>query len=254
LRGATDSGFTAHSFTRSTDARSVVIGPAELLDAKPGFVIAAVSADRRALALLNPDTGAVKVLRVSAEGSTVESKTEWKVPGAYSAAFSPDANRVLVNCSGLGPEAATHRLCLYRTSDGKEERELPALARGEAAWSADGRTAMTSNGTDVSTLWNTDDWKPRCVLRGHLGGDATSFALATDGRTALIVRDGRAHLVSTTDGAVLITLELTDAASFCLGVQPLGAGRFAAVQLDGRLDLLDVAAWQAALAPLGLAW
>jgi WD40 repeat protein len=253
-RVSTYSGISAHPFSVSPDGQSVDIGPAESIDPSRGFTIAAVSADRRWLALTNSDDGTVKVLRVSAIGAVVEKKLEWPVPGAYSAAFSPDGERLLVNCSGTGEDLAAQHLRLYRTADGTVERELPAQARGEVVWSADGTTAMTSNGSDSSTIWNTADWTPRCRLTGELGGDATTFTLAADGRTALVFRDNWINVISTAAGQVITRLELRDANGFCLALRQIAPGRFAALQLDGRIDLLDVDAWNAELTKLGLGW
>ena len=253
-RASTQSGLSSHAFTASTDGQMVAIGPAATKDPAPGFMLAAVSADHRALALTNAATGTVKLVRVSANGAEVESSVEWPASGASSAAFSPDASQLLVNCTGAGPDAAAQRVCVYRTMDGTVERVLPAEARGEAVWSADGATAMTSNGTESSTVWNTANWIPRCVLGGSLGGDSTTFTLAADGRTALVLRDNWAQLISTADGALLARLELTDANGFCLGLRQFKPGQFTALQMDGRIDLLDVDAWRAALLPLGLGW
>jgi hypothetical protein len=232
----------------------VEVGPAEVVDPAGGFILTSVSSDRRTLALVNNETGTMRVLRVTADGSRIEARSEWPILGVYSAALSPDATLILVNCDGASPNAAAEKLCVYRTADGSVLRELPAEARGEAVWCADGHTAMTTNGTGTSTIWNTANWIPRCTLGEDLGGDITTFTLADNGRTALVFRDNWINVLSTSDGQVVARLELRDANGFCLAFREIAPGRFAALQIDGRLDLLDTVAWNTELTKLGLGW
>ncbi|HLP08885.1 MAG TPA: WD40 repeat domain-containing serine/threonine protein kinase [Opitutaceae bacterium] len=252
LRCSNASGL--QSFPLSPARETVGIGTALPLEPIEGFLLSSATPDRRVLALVNTNTGLLRLVRVDVSGTRIESCTEWSVPGAYSAALSPDGAQLLVNCTGVGPEAAAQRLRVYRTADGAVLRELPAQACGEATWSTDGSTAMTSNGLAASTVWNTADWTPRCTLGDGHGGNATTFALSGDGRTAVVFHDNWLHLFATADGAPIVRLELRDANGFCLGLRETAPGRFAAVQIDGRIDLLDTTAWNTELTKLGLGW
>jgi WD40 repeat protein len=227
--------------------------PRSALSNYPGFVLTDHQRDGRRLALVDMDHGRVKVLETGPEGAKVLCR--WETPAANAGALSPDGEQVLVNCSVTGTNAGSLRLKLHRVADGSVLRELPGIPSCDAAWSADGTVALTSNGQKLSTLWNTANWQPLATLEGQLGGDISSFALAPDGSYAAINRDEFIYLVSTRNGALLARLELPGASGLCSGIRFLPDGRrFAVLWRDGRIDLLDPAALQAALKPLGLGW
>ncbi|QYM78150.1 protein kinase [Horticoccus luteus] len=250
---STLNGLQQRELVRRSDGREIEFGPPQLIDAEPGFAIAAYSADRLRCALVNFETGAVKIIERSSGG--LRNRAHWTTPGVYGAAFSPDAAEVLVNCSGQGPAGGEQRLRVHRVDDGAVVAELPARVSCDVAWSRDGRTVLTSNGPSESILWDTATWQPRVKLAGELGGDATSFALSPDEAYAVIVRDNHIHLVAMTDGKAFATIELPDAADLATGVKFLPDGhRFAILWPDSRIDILDPAALRASLDPLGLAW
>lgn len=246
------SGLHRHMLAPAVDG-GLAFGPAQILDAEPGFVMPACSTDRRRCVLVNFETGAVKIVEPSPTGAVIRSR--WTTPGVYNAALSPDAEKILVNTAGQGPAGAAQRLRVHRVADGTVLAELPGRVSCDAAWSADGRTALTSNGPAESTLWDTATWQPRVKLTGDLGGDSSSFALSPDNRYAVIVRDGRIHLASLVDGVPFATLEAPDGASIASAVKFMPDGhRFLVLWPDGRIDLVDPDALRAALVPLGLAW
>lgn len=227
------------------------VGAPELLDPEPGLGITDHLPDGRRLVLTAAEGNWVKVVEVSHDRFRVVRR--WPVPGAYSAALSPQGDRVLVNGTGTGPDAARQRVQVFQLADGKVVAELPGQAFGETAWSGDGRTAMTSNGQKESILWDTTPWKPRVTLRGALAGNISSFQLSPDGTEAVVVRDRLVHLLSTVAGTELMLIDLPDAPGLASSIRYLPDGhRFGVLWHDGRLDIIDPEAIRAELAARGL--
>ena len=227
-------------------------GPAEPLDPEPGHLISDHTSDGRRLLLINQETGTVRIVDV--EAGTARQVSRIPVPDAYSGAFSPDRSQVLINLAGLGTNASGLHPALFRVADGKRLMEFQEHASSDVSWSANGNTALTSNGQTRSVLWNTADWKPRAVLEGPIGGDTTTFALSGDGAFAVICRDQTVHLVAP-DGQILTRFEVSESTGFAAGVRFLPDGkRFAIHWRDGRIDLVEPEALRRGLAPLGLAW
>ncbi len=249
---STLSGLSRYPLVVAVDG-SVSFGPAQKLDPEPGFVMPAYSADRHRCLLANVRTGDVKIVEPSATAAVTRSR--WKTPGVYNVAFSPDGQKIVVNCSGQGPDAAAQRLRVHRVADGAVIAELGAPPSCDAAWSNDGRTVLTSNGQAESLLWDTGTWSPRARLIGELGGNATTFALSPDGSYAVVMRDDHINLVSTTNGVPFAKLEAPSASSLATLVKFMPDGRrFLVLWPDGRIDVVNPAALRSALKPLGLAW
>jgi hypothetical protein len=155
----------------------------------------------------------------------------------------------------MGPDGASHRIRVYRISDGTVVRELPGNVSCDTAWSADGRTAMTSNGAKETTLWDATDWHVKAVLKDELGGDITSFAIAPDCSYAVITHDDRVHLVSTANGESLASFESPNASGLSASIRFLPDERqFAILWRDGRVDVIDPRVLRDSLAQIGLAW
>lgn len=229
------------------------IGPAETIRSEPGFTVIERSADRRRWLQLNADDGSIRVLELRADG--LHEISHWQTPGAYSAAFSPDAAQVIVNCDGVREGAADQRLRVYRTADGAMLKELPAPVSGDVKWSADGRTAVTSNAFAESYIWNTADWSIRARLAAPLGGNITSFAVSPDSRHVAVVNDDVFHFLSATDGARLFSVPLpgTSGLSATAKFSPDGQS-VAVLWRDGRIDIVEPFAFQQKLTSLGLGW
>ncbi len=251
LHCSTLGGLTAVPVADTADGQ-VRFRPPVALDPEPGFAITDHTADGRRVVLVNNETGTLKFLAVN--GSTVRRLARWSADGLYSAAVSPDGETLLATCGGAGENPAAQRVRVHR-ADGSVVRELAGDAAGEAAWSAAGRWALTSNGPTGSTLWDTRDWRAVAHLTGGLAGNATTFALAPDGSLAVIASQTGIHLVSTADGSRLASFEIPGVSGLVAAVRFLpGSQRVGVLWRDGRLDLFDVAALRAGLAPLGLAW
>ncbi len=229
------------------------LGAPETLDAEKGFTLAAHSVDRRRMLLIDGNGGRVKVLQIGTTGVTTLS--HWAVSGIYGGGFSGDGEAVLLNCSGLGPDAASQHLRVYRVRDGAVLHELTAPVSCDVAWSADGRTAMTSNGVDRSMLWNAATWQPIADLHGELGGNPTTFALSPNSQYAVVTRDDGIMLLSAQDGRRLAGWKSPGCSGLAVAVRFLPDGRrFAVLWRDGRIDVIDPEAIRQGLRPLGLAW
>ena len=155
----------------------------------------------------------------------------------------------------MGPDAAAQRIRVYRVNDGAMVKELPGPVSCDTAWSADGRTAMTSQRATETTIWNTADWTPRQVLKGELGGDVTTFAIAPDSTYAAVTHDDRIHFVSLKDGELLATFTSPGGSGLAASVRFLpDRKRFAVLWREGRIDLVNPEAMRQGLATVGLAW
>lgn len=241
------------SFDLTPDGKgSVSLGPPTTLDSTSGFLMTDHTADRTRFVCVSPEANRVRVLEAK-DGQVREIKA-WKVQDPYSAALDPKGERVVVNCGSEEPNAPL-RVRVYAVATGEPVAELPVRPVGETAWSADGSVLMTSNGPEESTLWDSATWKPRLVLRGRLGGNITTFALAPDGASVVIARDEQVNLVDARSGAVMARFECPEASGLAAGVRFLPDGRrFAVLWRDGRVDVLNPAALQAELALHGLGW
>jgi WD40 repeat protein len=237
---------------RPDPAGGLAAGPAEMLDAERGFELSARTEDRRRILLVDQEHGRVKVEELAAGKARLIGN--WSVPGVYTGAFGPGGDQILVNCSGQGPNASVQRLRVYR-ADGTVVRELPAPVSCDAAWSADGSVALTSDGNHDSVIWNTADWTPRVKLAGALGGNITTFALSPDGSYAVIENDRALNLVSTRDGKAYATLNVPESSGLSATIRFAPDGkRIAMLWNEGRVDVIDPAALRAALGKIGLAW
>ncbi len=253
-RCSSGSVFTSYPVT-SRHGRGLELGTGQPLGTEKGFYIADVSADRQRIVLLNLASGTVRIVTVDHDGGKLKTLAQWVVPGVYNAALSPDGEQLITNSSGTGPEPASQRIRVYRTHDGTALRELDARISCDVAWSADGRTVITSNGTEKTLLWDTSDWHVKAQLTGELGGDVTTYAIAPDSSYAVITHDDRIHLVSTRDGALLGSFESPGATGLAAGVRFLpDRKRFAILWRDGRVDLVDPEVLRRGLAEIGLAW
>ena len=251
-RSSTSSGFVRYPLIAQPDG-TTAIGPGEPLGGEKGFFIADETPDRQRIVLLNFATGGVKIVRV--DGDKLETLSHWTVPGIYSASLNPDATQLLTNCTNMGPERAAQRVRVFRVSDGAMIKELPGEVSCDAAWSTDGRTAMTSQRATKTTIWNTADWTPRTVLEGELGGDVTTFAISPDSSYAVVTHDDRIHFVSTLDGSLLATFTSPAATGLAASVRFLpDRKRFAVLWREGRIDLVDPEAMRRSLATIGLGW
>jgi len=245
------SGFTGLSRLpiRRTSEGLTEIGPAETLDPDADFVMTDRSADRRRLVLVSAQSGLVKVVELA--GTGIRELRRWEVTGAYSAAFSPEADRLLVNCVGGGPMKM--RVC--RVSDGSTVAEPDGEAFGEAVWSGDGTVAMTTNGQQESRVWDASTWKLRARITGRAGGNITSFQLSPDGSYAVSVRDGTVHLLWTRDGSEFATFQPPNSPGMASAVRFLPDGRrFGILWRDSQLDIVDPEAIRAQLETHGLGW
>ncbi|HTH47231.1 MAG TPA: serine/threonine-protein kinase [Candidatus Limnocylindria bacterium] len=252
IRGSNRSGLWRHPI-RHDAAGQLSLGPPELLDPETRLIMTDHSPDGRRFVFVSPWMEMVKVVEVTPDG--MRPLGRWSVPGAYSAALSPSGKEVLVNCCGTDPHLALQRLRVYRVTDGSVVKELPAQAFGEAVWSSEGHTAMTSNNQDQSILWDTATWTPRATLTGALGGNISTFILNADGTQAIVARDEHVHLVSCTNGAEIGLFESPQSAGLASAVRFLPGGHgLGILWRDGRIDLFDPAALRKELSALGLDW
>jgi WD40 repeat protein len=259
IRVSDHSGIQRFDISFENEGR-VRIGPPKSLDAEAGWLMTDHTQDGRRLALVRVESGPnsawsseVRILDFGDGGLTTLSR--WKAAGAYYAVFNPDASQALVNCAGTGRTASAQHMEARQVSDGRLLATLPAAGGGDAAWGADGETAMTSSGQSKSIVWDAVHWRVRATLDGDLGGDATTFAIAPDSSHAVVVKDDRVHLVSLASGASFATFQCPGTPGLCSSVRFLPNRRqFAILWHTGRLDCFDPDAINAALAKLGLDW
>ena len=238
-RGSSARGLFAHRLTSSADG-TVTIGDPVTLDAAKGYLLLDASADRRRFLQWSADTDELRVLAIDRPDGPARVVSHWSAPHAYSGAFSPDATQVLLNFDPFPPDAEKRRIGVYRTDSGERVRQLDAPVGAEARWSTDGRTAMTSNGMDLSIVWDTATWTRRAELHGVIGGQVTTFGISPDGSYAAVTRDDRFHLIRVRDGRELLNLQLPHSSSLAMGLKWLPDGKRVVVRWwDGRIDVIE---------------
>jgi len=226
-------------------------GASEILDPEPGFVITDHKSGPDRLSLVDQEKGRVKLTELTRQGASVLS--QWESQAAYSGAFSPRGDTLLLNCGTPGTNQT--RIRLHQVSDGKVLAELPALASCDVSWAAHGQLALTSDGPEQSVLWDTTAWKPVFTFDGPLGGDMTNFALSPDGRLVVINRGPMLYLAAAPGGALLAAVEVPGTPGNAAGIRFLPDGRrFAVLWTSGRVDVFDPEAWRPTLRNLGLDW
>ena len=251
LRLSSTSGF--HRQDLSVNAEGIPhLAQTEDVPFEPGWIICDHTADNRLLLLVRLEKGEVMVVRWNGRG--VEPVSRWLVKGAGAGAFSPDGTEAIINCNRMGPDAASFKLCLYRTSDGAIVKELPAPISSDVTWSADGKTVLTSNGQSQSILWNTADWSRRATIDGDLGGDATTFCLSPDGTYAVIGHQDSIGLVDL-HGNILADWELPNSTGYPASIRFLPDRRhFAVLGLDSHVNVIDPDALRRGAASVGVGW
>lgn len=254
FRCSVHSGLRRHPITR-TPAGGVELGAASSLDPESGYLQTGRSRDRSRIALvrLRGMDSVVKILEL-AEGRAI-ARARWTIPFAYFAALSPDGSQVLVNLGGGDGTQPRGGLQVRRVSDGAVVAEPSGVVEGEAEWNTDGGTALTSNGPHESILWDTGTWRARAVLKGTLGGNTTTFALAPDGTAAVIARGDRLQWIETRTGEPVVTFESPGSPGLAAAVRFQSDGRgFAVLWRDGRLDWFQPDEVREAATRLGLGW
>ena len=246
IRVSRATGITRHPIRMSPSGPR--IGPGEVLDAEPEFMMAAHTPDGRRLALISSfaePAPEVRIVEVTDRG--LRALSRWKAPGVGYVAFNADGTQVLVN----GAEEATVRV--HHVDDGSVIRTLDVSPKWIATWSANGAVAMTSNGADTSIIWDPTTWKPRLELKGELAGSETTFDLSPDGNEAVVARNRRIYVISTRDGRVLSSFESPKAGGNPVSLRYLPDGkRFSVLWGEGRVDIFDPAALEAAAQELGI--
>lgn len=238
FRGACATGLFNHPITRRADG-TLAIGEPRPLNEEPGWYLVDVSRNRRRFLQVSPETETVRVLDLDATGDGVSETTQWHVPHPYSAVFDPTATRVLVNSDPFPPDAAFRHPQLHDANTGALIRTLDAPVGADARWSRDGRSAMTSNGLDLSIVWDTTTWTRRAEFRDAVGGQISTFGLSPDGTLAAVFRDDTFHLLRVTDQAELLRLQLPGSSSMPMAVTWLPDGERVAIRWwDGRFEVL----------------
>ena len=250
LRLSTITGF--HRQDLAVDAEGVPhLVRTEDIPFEPGWIICDHRPDNRLL-LVRPEKNEVMV--VSWNGHTVEPISRWQVKGAGAGAFSPDGTEAIINCNGMGPDSAQYKLRLYRVSDGAVLKDLPAPISADVAWSADGKTVLTSNGQAQSILWDTSNWTRRATITGEMGGDATTFCFSPDGKYTVIGHQNSIALVDL-DGRVFANWELPKANGFPAAIRFLpDRQHFAVLGNDSQIDVVDPEALRRGVAAIGINW
>jgi len=252
LRSSSRTGLQQYSVRLDTSGQPQLTEP-RTLDAEPGFVMTDHASNGQRFALVDLTRGRVKLVEVVEGKERILSR--WEDPDAWNGVFSPDGTTLLLNYSGTGTNASAEHVRLFRVSDGTMIKELPGTPSCDAAWTRDGKRAMTSNGMKQSILWNTANWQPIFTLDGKLGGNATTFVLSPDGLYSVIDRDSIIYFVSLLDGTVQARFEVPGASGPAVGIRFLPDGRrFAVLWPNGRIDLFDPEAMRQELKKFGLDW
>jgi RNA polymerase sigma factor (sigma-70 family) len=133
----------------------VRLGPSRFRHPHDGWFVTAFSPDGKTLATCRGNIS----LWDTATGNRLR-EIECRVIGNSPALFSPDGKVLAVTEDGAN-------IHLFDPATGKLLRRLPGEGRG-CAFSPDGKRFVTSSGKGGAVrVWDTADWRPVALLRGH---------------------------------------------------------------------------------------
>ncbi len=177
--------------------------------------------------------------------------SEWPVPRAAFAAFSPDG-RWLATGPEPGPGARSE---VRELSSGRVVRTLSETGGQLVAWSPDGRWLVANEGPTVTRLWRTADWSAGPKLPAIAQGPSCRAAFSPDSRLLAVNENNFILLLRTETGEEIARLEAPEQNRFSPVLRFTPDGRTLVVpRLDGSLHLWSMDAIRTELGRLGLGW
>lgn len=219
----------------------------ETVSGHDNFLPADLHRESGVLALTDHHGGRYRLL----DTATRAIVSEWPMPRAAFAAFSPDG-RWLATGPEPGPDARSE---VREVSSGRLVHTLNKSGGQLVAWSPDGRWLVANEGTTVTRLWRTANWSEGPELPAIAQGSSCRAAFSPDGRLLAVNENNFILLLRTETGEEIARLEAPEQNRFSPVLRFTPDGRTLIVpRLDGSLHLWSLAAIQAELSKLGLDW
>ncbi len=243
------SGLTRRALRRE-NADSILVGPPEAIDARAGFLLNALRADGRVLALSSRQSG--ETLLLGGDGFR-NIATIGGVPEVWSSSLSPNGAWLATGSSGYS-ESMQEDGRVHEIATGQVVQALRVGGAGAASFSDDGQW-LAASGTARFRLVRAGTWQEEHPVTEELGVDGSYPVFAPGSRLLAVgTTTARIHLV---DPATARTLAVLDPpvllSSMRLRFLP-GGSALAAMGTNGVVHVWDLHELRAQLAPLGLDW
>jgi WD40 repeat protein/tRNA A-37 threonylcarbamoyl transferase component Bud32 len=241
-----DGGLFRHVIERPK-VNELAIGPGEKLDDENGFVFAASNTSTGRMALVNPEYGLVKIVDTRAR----RVMATWSHPGAWTAEFSPDGSRLLVNGNSIGHGAP---VAVHLADTGVVMRTLGSNAGRMARWSPDGKWVIAGEGQEQCRLWRADDWSNGPPLPTNSPSPNDCVAFSPNGRELAYQSAAGIKLIETATGRELAFLTPQTGPGVVVDIRFFGNQCIAILYLDGSVVTWNLAALHRELSAIGLDW
>lgn len=177
--------------------------------------------------------------------------SEWAMPRAAFAAFSPDGRWILCSAEP-GADARTE---VREVATGRVVRTLSETGGQTAAWSPDGRWLAANDGINVTRLWRAGDWSNGPALPAAAQGAGRRAVFSPDSRLLAVNENNFILLLRTDTGEEIARLEAPEQNRFSPVLRFTPDGHTLIVpRLDGSLHLWSLSAIRTELGQLGLDW
>ena len=223
------------------------LGEGELVPGHDNFLPTALHRETGVLALTDYYGGRYRLL----DTATRAIVSEWPMPRAAYAAFSPDGRSILAS----GEPGPTARVEVREVATGRVVRTLSETGGLIAAWSPDGRWLVTGVGENITRLWRTADWSKGPELPAEAQGASRRAVFSPDSRLLLVNENNFILLLRTETGEEIARLEAPEQTRFSPVLRFTPDGKTLIVpRLDGSLHLWSMAMIRSELGKLGLDW
>ncbi|MDB6128450.1 MAG: pknB 1 [Verrucomicrobia bacterium] len=223
------------------------LSPGEVVDGHDNFLPAAFCPSTGALALSNFVGGRYQIF----DPRTRTVLSEWAMPHASFATFSPDGKYLLATADpGIGSHSE-----LREVTTGKLVRAIAEHGSQSGAWSPDGRWALAADGPGHAYIWKTADWTPGPVLPVDLQGNGCRATYSPDSRILAVNDNDGIVLVRSDTAEELVALNPPERIRFTPSLKYTPDGKtLIAARLDGSVCLWSIDAVREELGKLGLDW
>jgi WD40 repeat protein len=219
----------------------------EVIPGHDNFLPTAIHRASGVLALADYYGGRYRLL----DTSTRRTVSEWAMPRAGFAAFSPDGRWILA-APDTGPGSRTE---LREVATGRVVRIISEQGGHVAAWSVDGQWVVASDGHNISRLWRPANWSEGPALPELAQGASRRAAFSPDGHLLAVNENNLILLLRTDTGEEIAQLVAPEQNRFSASLRFSPDGRTLFVpRMDGSLHLWSMDTIRAELGKLGLDW
>ena len=177
--------------------------------------------------------------------------SEWAMPKATFATFSPDGRFVLAT-----PDPATGaRSEVREVSTGKLIHVISDVGAQSGAWSPDNRWVFAAEGPGKARLLNSADWSFAATIPDDVQGAGCRATFSPDSRILAANNNGEIELLRPDTGEILAYLTAPERIHFTPSLHFTPDGRtLVAARLDGSIYIWKIDRVRAELQKLGLDW